>query len=197
MSDTLVVRFNEESKQSDLNSNAEEDEDDDILDKLGIPALSEIDTAQKDGNDEGESKNKLKRSLNKVFKEALEVIKSIKNKEFSRDPDFLELQIMKAEKKLNEFSKVIWEKLDLTCYKDPSDYYTMIRMAKGVFSRDLKDLMEKEKNIKNHELSKDIFELYTEKFITEGKLIDIKDKLDNSRGKYIFVIKKLVTFNNL
>ena len=105
--------------------------------------------------------------------DAEEVLESIKLNEFSRDLDFLELQIKSVEKKLEEISKDLWVKLELTDYEDPADYYEMIKTAKSAFSRDLNHLIQEEKAIKSKEICDDLKDLCVNKVNIEVKLIDL------------------------
>ena len=114
---------------------------------------------------------------------SIEVLDSIKQEKFSRDPDFLELQIEEAEQKLDEVSKDLWIKLELTDYEDPEDYYSMIKTAKAVFSSNLKELTEKEKEIKSKELNNEQKELYFNKINIEEKILEIRDNWDSNKGK--------------
>ena len=172
MSETEIIDFNEETKQTESIIEQPKREHTDILTKLKIPALAEIETAK---SIEDESKIKFKQELDEAVNHSIEVLDKIKQKDFSRDPDFLGPQIEKAEQKLDEVSKDLWVKLELTDYEDPEDYYSMIKTAKAVFSSDLKDLLEKEKAIKSKELSNEQTELYFKKVNIEEKLLELKN----------------------
>ena len=170
MSDTEVIDFNEESKLRESIIEQPKREHTDIFIKLQIPALAEIGIAKSN-----EPKNKFKQELDEVMNHFIEVLEKIKQKDFSRDPDFLESQIMETEQKLEELSKDFWVKLELTDYEDPKDYYSMIKTAKAVFSKDLKDLIKKEKAIKSKELNNEQTELSFNKVNIEEKLLELKN----------------------
>ena len=171
MSDTEIIDFNEETKITKSIIEQQKREHIDILTKLKIPALAEIETAKSIEDESNEFKNKFKQELDEAVNHSIEVLDKIKQKDFSRDPDFLELQILESEQNLEEISKALWVKLELTDYEDPEDYYSMIKAAKAVFSRDMKDLIEKEKDIKSQNLSEELKELYDNKFNIEDKLL--------------------------
>ena len=171
MSDTEVIDLTEESKLTESIIELPKKEHKDILVKLKIPALAEIETAKSIKDESNESKNKFKQELEEVMNHSIEVLDKIKQGDFSKDPDFLELQILETEQNLEQISKALWVKLELTNYEDPKDYYSMIKTAKAVFSSDLKDLMEKEKEIKSQNLNEELKELYENKFNIEDKLL--------------------------
>ena len=173
MSDTETINFDEESKLRDSVAKSKVKEHKDILVKLEVPALVDIEISQTPGEDASESKNKFKQQLDEVVIDAQEVLESIKSEDFSRDPDFLGPQIVEAEKKLEEISKDLWTKLELTDYEDPADYYEVIKTAKSVFSRDLKLLIQEEKAIKSKEISDDLKNLYINKANIEEKLLEL------------------------
>ena len=172
MSETEIIDFNEETKLTESIIEQPKSEHKDILVKLKIPALVEIKIAK---SIEDKSIIKFKQELDEAVIYSIEVLNSIEYEDFSRDPDFLELQIKEAEEKLDELSKDLWVKLELTDYEDPEDYYSMIKTAKAVFSSSLEDLIEKEKAIKSKGPSYEQKELYFNKVNIEAKLLEIKD----------------------
>ena len=173
MSDTETINFNEESKLRGSVVEPQRKEHKDILAKLEIPALVDVEIAQTSGGDVSESKIKFKQQLDEVASDAQEVIDSLKSDYFSPDPDFLEPQIIEAEKKLEDVSKDLWVKLELTDYKDPANYYEMIKTTKSIFRKSLKRLIQEEKIIKSKELSDDLKDLYISKANIEDKLIEL------------------------
>ena len=171
MSDTEVIGLTEESKLTESIIELPKKEHRDILVKLKIPALAEIETAKSIEDESNESIIKFKQELDEAVNHSIEVLDKIKQEDFSKDPDFLELQILETEQNLEEISKALWVKLELTDYEDPEDYYSMIKTAKAIFNKDLKDLMEKEKEIKSQNLNEELKELYENKFNIEDKLL--------------------------
>ena len=171
MSDTESINFDEESKLRGSVVESQRKEHKDILAKLEIPALVDIEIDQKSRGDASKSKNEFKQQLDEVACAAQGVLESIKSEDFSWDPDFLGPQIKEVEKKLEEISNDLWTKLELTDYEDPADYYEMIKTAKSVFSRDLKYLIQEEKAIKSKEISDDLKDLYINKANIEEKLL--------------------------
>ena len=171
MSETEVIDLTEESKLTESIIKLPKKEHRDILVKLKIPALAEIETAKSIEDESNESIIKFKQELDEAMNHSIEVLDKIKERDFSIDPDFLEPQIMETEQNLEEISKALWVKLELTDYEDPKDYYSMIKTAKAVFNSDLKDLTEKEKEIKSQNLSEELKELYENKFNIEDKLL--------------------------
>ena len=100
--------------------------------KLKIPALIEIEIDKPIEDESNESK--LKQEFDEAINYSIRVLDSIKQEDFSKDPDFHELQIKQAKQKLNDVSKDLFAKLELTDYEDPEDYYSMIKTANAVFS---------------------------------------------------------------
>ena len=182
MSDSERVELSEETKHSKLYLDTYNKVHWDILKKLKIPTVAKIEIAEIVEENTIKSKNKFKLKLNKEVNSALKIIDSIKQEEFSKDPDFLKLQIEAVEEKLDQISKELWIKLELTDYEEPPDYFSMIKSAKAVFNRDLKDLLEKEKAFNSQEFSEEVNELYINKINLEEKLADLRDIWNDFRG---------------
>ena len=173
MSNSEPIELSEDSKQSDHKLPDQVQRY--ILEELKIPAVTKIEIAEIFGGDVSKSKNKFKQELDKEVDNALKIIDSIKQEDFSRDPDFLKLQIEAVEEKLDQISKALWFKLKLTDYEEPPDYFSMIKSANTVLNRDLKDLVEKEKAVNSQEFSEEVNELYINKINLEEKLADLRD----------------------
>ena len=83
MSDTEIINYDEESKFIDSVIEPQRKEHKDILAKLEIPTLIDIEIAQASGGDASNSKNKFKQQLDELVSDALNTIESIKPDEFS------------------------------------------------------------------------------------------------------------------
>ena len=102
--------------------------------KLKIPALIEIEIDKSIEDKSCESKNKFKQEFDEAVNHSIRVLDLIKQEDFSKYPDFLELQIKQVKQKLNDVFKDLFAKLELTDYEDPEDNYSMIKTANAVFS---------------------------------------------------------------
>ena len=173
MSDTEFINFDGPTRHRGSVITSQRKEHKDILAKLEIPDLVDFEIAQALRTGASESKNEILEQLDEAACSAQGFLESIKPDDFSRDPDFLGPQIVEAEKKLEEVSKDLWVKLELTGYEDPANYYEMIKTAESVFRRDLRHLIKKEKIIKSKELSDELKELYVNKANIEEKLLEI------------------------
>ena len=173
MSDTEFINFDGPTRHRGSVITSQRKEHKDILAKLEIPDLVDFEIAQALRTGASESTNEILEQLDEAACSAQGFLESIKSDNFSRDPDFLGPQIVEAEKKLEEVSKDLWVKLELTGYEDPANYYEMIKTAESVFRRDLRHLIKKEKAIKSKELSNDLKELYVNKANIEEKLLEI------------------------
>ena len=170
MSDTESIDLNEEPKQTDSIIKQQEKEQRDILAELEIPALVEIKSTKSILDELNESKNIFKNELDETVNHSIEILDSIKQENFSRDPDFLEPQINEAKQKLDELSKNLWVKLELTDYENPEDYYLMIKTAKAILRRDLDILIKKAMVFECQNMNEEIKELHDNKFIIQDKL---------------------------
>ena len=194
MSDSEPIELSEDSKQSNLDHKLKDKVQRYISEELKIPAVSQIQITEIFGGDASKSKNKFKQELDKEVENAMKIIDSIKQEDFSKDPDFLKLQIEAVEEKLDQVSKALWVKLELTDNEEPPDYFSMIKSAKAVFNRDLKDLLEKEKAFNSQEFSEEVNELYINKINLEEKLVDLKDKWNDCKGN---IVKELIEIGKL
>ena len=194
MSDSEPIELSEDSKQSSLDLKLKDKVQRYISEELKIPVVAQIQITEIVGGDASKSKNKFKQELDIEVENAMKIIDSIKQEDFSKDPDFLKLQIEAVEEKLYQVSKALWVKLELTDYEEPPDYFSMIKSAKAVFNRDLKELVVKEKVVNSQEFSEEFNELYINKIILEGKLAELKEKWINCKGN---IVKELIEIGKL